>query len=297
MGNQDHGIHQMANYKITSGIMYPSHKGLSGQSMRHLAPILLIMLSCLAGQSLAETDGTALAQKVYNRPDGRDAVSKSTMTLTSKGHKPRYRTLYTYRMDTNNRETRSLIRFSEPADIKDTGMLTLDNPEQESSQWVYLPALDRARRIASSRKGGHFVGSELYYEDLQKRDVDKDLHRILGKGKVGKIATTNLESIPVDPGNSVYSKRISWIHTKTLIPLQVEYFKNSNEQPAKRLKVRKIKKIQGYWTVLDSTMTDLKSGKQTRMTTQTIQYDQELPGSLFSRQALSDTQQEEAYHP
>ena len=265
--------------------------------MRHLVPILLILLSCLAGQALAETDGTALAQKVYNRPDGRDAISKSTMALTSKGHKPRYGTLYTYRLDTNDGETRSLIRFTEPADIKDTGMLTLDSPDQESSQWVYLPALDRARRIASSRKGGHFVGSELYYEDLQKRDVDKDHHRILGKDKVGKIVTTNLESIPVDPDNSVYSKRISWIHTKTLIPLQVEYFKASSEQPAKRLKVTKIKKIQGYWTVMDSIMTDLKSGKQTRMTTKTIQYDQELPDSLFSRQALSDTQQEESYRP
>ena len=55
--------------------------------------------------------------------------------------------------------------------------------------------------------------------------------------------------------------------------------------------------MQGYWTVLDSTMTDLKSGKKTRMTTRTIQYDQDLPDKLFSRQALSDTQQEKAYRP
>jgi outer membrane lipoprotein-sorting protein len=287
----------LKNSETVNNIIYPSRKSLSNESMRHPVLILLIMFSCLSGQSFAETDGTALAQKVYNRPDGKDAVSKSTMVLKSKGHKPRYRTLYIYRMDTDDGETRSLIRFSEPADITDTGMLTLDSPGQESSQWVYLPALDRARRIASSRKGGHFVGSDLYYEDLQKRDVDKDHHRILGKGKVGKIVTTNLESIPVDPDNSVYSKRISWIHTKTLIPLKVEYFKANSEQAIKRLKVTKIKKIQGYWTVLDSTMTDLKSGKQTRMTTKTIQYDQKLPDSLFSRQALSDTQLEESYRP
>jgi hypothetical protein len=265
--------------------------------MRLLSLILLIMLSCLFGQSLAETDGTTLAQRVYNRPDGKDVTSKSTMVLESKGHKPRYRTLYTYRMDTDDGETRSLIRFTEPADIKDTGMLTLDSLGQESSQWVYLPALDRARRISSSRKGGHFVGSDLYYEDLQTRDVDKDHHRILGKDKVGRIDTTKLESIPVDPDNSVYSKRISWIHTKTLIPLQVEYFKANSKQPVKRLKVKKIKKIQGYWTVMDSTMADLKGDKQTRMVTKTIQYDQKLPVSLFSRQALSDTQLEESYRP
>jgi outer membrane lipoprotein-sorting protein len=265
--------------------------------MRHLIPILLIIVSLVSGLSFAENDGTALAQKIYNRPDGTDAMSKSTMMITSEGQKPRSRTLYTYRLDMDDGETRSLIRFTEPADIKDTGMLTVDSPDLESSQWVYLPALDRTRRIASSRKGGHFVGSELYYEDLQKRDVDKDRHRILGEGKVGKIVTTKLESIPVDADNSVYSKRISWIHTKTLIPLQVEYFKAGIEQPVKRLKVTKIKKIQGYWTILDSTMTNLDSGKETRMTTETIQYDQKLPASLFSRQALSDKQLEESYRP
>jgi len=258
---------------------------------------LASMLLWLPAAALGDEAGTALAQKIYNRPDGVDASSKSTMVLTSKGHKPRYRTLYTYRMDRDDGETRSLTRFSEPADIADTGLLTLDRPGQASSQWVYLPALDRARRIASSRKGGNFVGSELYYEDLQKRDVEKDRHRILGKGKVGKILTTKLESIPVDPDNSVYSKRISWIHAKTLIPLQIEYFKTNRKQPVKRLKVRKIKKIQGYWTVLDSTMTDLNSGKKTRMTTRTIRYDQDLPDKLFSRQALSDTKQEESYRP
>jgi hypothetical protein len=275
-------------------IIYPVYKYLCNESMRLLVLILLITLS---GQLLADTDGATLAQKVYNRSDGKDVTSKSTMVLESKGHKPRYRTLYTYRMDTDAGETRSLIRFTEPADIKDTGMLTLDSQGRDSSQWVYLPALDRARRISSSRKGGHFVGSDLYYEDLQKRDVDKDSHRILGRGKVGRIDTTKLESIPVDPDNSVYSKRISWIHMKTLIPLQVEYFKAGNKQPVKRLKVKKIKKIQGYWTVLDSTMKDLESSKQTRMITKTTQYDQKLPGNLFSRQTLSDTQLEESYRP
>ena len=63
------------------------------------------------------------------------------------------------------------------------------------------------------------------------------------------------------------------------------------------MKVNKLKKIQGYWTVLDSTVFDLESEHQTRMFTQTIKYDQQLPAKLFSRQTLSDTKLEEAYRP
>jgi len=265
--------------------------------MRYLVSILLIMVACLSGQSQAETDGTALAQKLYDRPDGRDASSQATMILSEKGSKPRYRTLYSYRLDNENGEIWSLMRFTEPADINGTGLLTHDQPGDESSQWIYLPALDRERRISSSRKGGHFVGSDIYYEDLSKRDVGKDRHRILGNGKVGKTEATILESIPLDPGDSAYSKRVSWINMRTLIPLQVDYYVTGHEKPTKRMKVNKIQKLQGYWTVLDSTVSDLESGHQTRIITQAIKYDQKLPASLFSRKTLSDTRLEEAYRP
>jgi outer membrane lipoprotein-sorting protein len=287
----------LENNQTVNDFIYPAHKTLSNEAMRLPVLILLIMLSCLSGQSLAEADGTALAKKLYDRPDGRDASSQALMILSRKGKKPRSRTLYTYRLDNENGETWSLTRFTEPADINGTGLLTHDRPGDENSQWIYLPALDRARRISSSRKGGRFVGSDIYYEDLSKRDVAKDRHRILGDGKVGKTATTLLESIPLDLDDSVYSKRISWVHMSTLIPLQIDYYSAGRETPVKRMKVNKIQKLQGNWTVLDSTVYDLESDHRTRVVTKTIKYDQQLPANLFSRQTLSDTRLEEAYRP
>ena len=265
--------------------------------MKHSTLILLIMLSCLSGIALANSDGATLAKKLYDRADGSDASLHAKMILSKKGRKPRYRNLYSYRLDKKNGETLSLMRFTEPADINGTGLLTHDRPGYDSNQWIYLPALDRARRISYSRKGGRFVGSDIYYEDLRKRDVEKDQHRIIGKGKVGKINTTMLESIPRDPETSVYSKRVSWVHINSLTPLQVDYYSSGSETPVKRMKVRKLKKVQGYWTVLDSTVFDLESEHQTRMVTQTIKYDQRLPAKLFSRQTLSDTRLEEGYRP
>lgn len=34
------------------------------------------------------------------------------------------------------------------------------------------------RRISSDRKGGRFVGSDLYFKDLQERKPSKDRHRL-----------------------------------------------------------------------------------------------------------------------
>jgi len=244
-----------------------------------------------------EEDGRVLAQAVYDRPDGKDSSSRASMILTEKGHAPRQRRMYLYRLEKSGGESLSLIRFTDPPDIKNTGLLTKNVPGEDSDQSLYLPALKRARRISSSRKGGRFVGSDYYYEDLRERAVSLDRHRYLGEQKLGRIMCKVLESIPVDPDNSAYSKRVSWIHPRTLIPLRVDYYVGGANAPIKRLNVYRIQKIQGYWTVTDTIVHDLETGHQTRLRVDKIVYDRGLSENLFSRQFLTDPAKEARYRP
>lgn len=266
-------------------------------------PRILIALVAIFATSAQGTlvhsnaEGERLAKQVYDRPDGNDVSSMVIMLLGEKGKNSRQRVLFSYAKDKRSAERWTLMRFIKPTDIEGTGLLTLDHPGDESDQWLYLPALDRVRRISSSRKGGRFVGSDFFYEDLRDREVDMDYHRLAGKSKVGKVACDLLESTPRDPSNSVYSKRVSCVHPKTLIPLQVDFYRKGGNKPVKRLQARKIKKIQGYWTVLDSTMYDLNSGHQTRLMTKRIKYDQDLPDQLFTQRSLSDDSGEKPFRP
>jgi hypothetical protein len=237
-----------------------------------------------------------LAQAVYDRPIGRDSASRVTMLLGKKGKKTKKRILYAYTLDKGNSERRALMRFITPKDVKGTGLLSMDYPGDESDQWLYLPSLDRVRRISSKRKGGRFVGSDFFYEDLADREVDMDKHRILGQDKVGGVNCTLLESIPVKRSNSVYTRRIGCIHPKLLIPLRVDFYQKK-DKPVKRLQARKIKKVQGYWTVFESIMTNLKTGHRTQLITNDIVYDQDIPDSLFSQRGLADDSREAVFRP
>jgi hypothetical protein len=233
-------------------------------------------------------EGMELATKVYNRPAGKDARSEVTMILKGNKRQERVRKLITYKLDKGGGERWNMMRFTEPADVKNTALLTKDHPGDESDQWIYLPALDRVRIISSNRKGGKFVGSDFTYEDLRDREPDMDIHSIEGKEKVGGIECIKLVSIPVEKSNSIYTKRISWIHEKSLTPLQVELFQRGKSEPVKRLKARKLKKIQGIWTILESTMYDLKKGDLTLLATSKVEYDIGVSEDLFSKRGLSD---------
>jgi hypothetical protein len=267
-----------------------------GQYLSGLA-ILFAALLALPASALADGAGQQLAQKVYDRPNGEDSVSLLTMSLTQPGRAPRNRRMTVFRLEKGPGEVASLIRFSEPEDISGTGLLTLDHKVGESDQWIYLPAMDRVRRIASSRKGGRFVNSEYYFEDLRERKVQQDQHRILGRETVNGVLCEVLESVPAEAGNSAYLKRISFIDPGTFLPLRVDFFEKNEQEPNKRLTVNKSKKNQGYWTVMDSVMTDLENGNSTRLVVERIAYNRHLPSRLFTTEALEDESLEEDYRP
>ncbi|ROR34732.1 outer membrane lipoprotein-sorting protein [Inmirania thermothiophila] len=261
---------------------------------RGLLPVLAAVLLAAAAAG-ADEAGEALARRVYERPDGRDATALARMILQDPGGGVRERRFVSYRRDQGGGTVWSLIRFLAPPDIADTGLLTRDRPGPDSEQWLYLPALGRVRRIAGSRKGGRFVGSDIYYEDLQDREPELDVHRILGAGTVSGQPCTRLESVPREAGSSVYERRIACIHEPTLVALEVAFHQRG--RVVKRLTVHRIEKVQGYWTVMDSTMEELASGHRTRIVIERIRYDRGLPESLFERGVLEDPARERRWRP
>lgn len=241
-------------------------------------------------------DGAELARAVHERPDGKDAVIRGTMTLSGPGRRERIRESYEFRLDGESGESWNLIRFTTPRNIADTALLVHNRPDGGVDQWLYLPATQRERRISSENRGGSFVQSELYFEDLEDREPNKDHHRILGQELYEGVEVTLLESVPVDSGNSVYSRRVSWVHGQTLIPLRIDLYERGND-PAKRLEVQEIQEVQGYWTVMRSTMTDLASGRVTVLEVDAIVYDNDLPRELFTTRGLRDPELARPYRP
>lgn len=245
----------------------------------------------------AADDGLALARRVHERPDGQDVTSVVTMTLGQEGKSPRERKMLVYRANGAKGEVSTLIRFIAPADIQGTGLLTVDAADGTTDQWIYLPAMQRVRRVDSNRQGGRFVNSDYYFEDLKDRKPTADTHRVVGREKVGEVFCDVLESVPVSADNSVYLKRLSWIDPKSLLPLRMDLFEKQVDQPSKRLLITRREQVQGYWTALDSTLTDLETRHQTRLQVDKVLYDRRLPASLFTSRTLADERQERDIRP
>jgi hypothetical protein len=113
------------------------------------------------------TDPNAIMDGVFARETGDKLSSKMIMVIKDKSGRERKRELNVRSM--NFKEgSKSFMRFSAPADVKNTGLLSVDYDDgaKDDDQWLYLPSLRKSTRIASTQKSGSFMGTDFYYADM-----------------------------------------------------------------------------------------------------------------------------------
>ena len=139
--------------------------------------MVMIWLSAMIFNALPaaadDPEARAIMEKVDARDDGDNQTSDMEMILIDKNQKQRIRKIASFSKD-KDEDTLKLMFFMEPADVKDTSFLTwdYDDPNKDDDQWLYLPALRKTKRIASTDKDGSFMGSDLNYSDMTDRNLE-----------------------------------------------------------------------------------------------------------------------------
>jgi hypothetical protein len=255
------------------------------------ALVLVLYLWCSGispSSGLAAEDGRALAQKVYDRDTGKSSYAKVEMVLMSKQGNERTRTMVVA-MKNYGKGHKRYIRFTEPASIAGTAFLAWENEDRSDDQFLYLPELERVRRIVSTQKDHSFVNSDFTYEDLEKRKVDKDTQSILRSESYEQYECWVLESIPKADNASQYGKLVSWVAKDALIPVKAEFYDKQNRL-TKRLVVKRLERIDKIWTALETEMYDLTKDHRTRLKTLEIRYNQGVVDRVFTEAYLQKPQ-------
>ena len=102
------------------------------------------------------------------------------MTITDSQGRVRIREFRILRLDVaDGGEQKFYVYFKKPADVSKMVFMVWKHLGVDDDRWMYLPALDLVRRIASSDKRSSFVGSHFVYEDVSGRGIDADTHELI----------------------------------------------------------------------------------------------------------------------
>jgi hypothetical protein len=255
--------------------------------------LLAFMVGLLIAQSaFAAMSAREIMQAVDDRDDGDNRVADMKMVLIDKNGDTRTRTIRSYDKDKGEDKQRIMF-FLSPADVKDTAFLTYDYDayEKDDDQWLYLPALRKTKRIASSDKSGSFMGSDFNYADMTRKNLDAYDFKILKEGEVRGAKVWLIEALPKtreEIEETGYKKSVAFVRQDNFVVVRAVHWVNEGNK-LKYQDVSGLEKIDGIWTITEMSMTT-KKGKTTLHKTElyfdNIKYNQDLSEQMFSVRRL-----------
>lgn len=271
-----------------------------------LALVALTRLDAVTPRQAGPPTPDAIARQVQDRDSGRDSRSEMRMKLYDRHGRARERalTILSLRGRASSSSApgaapgaigdRLLIRFTYPNDIRGTGFLVWEHPEPkiEDERFLYLPSLGRVRRIAGAETQESFVGSDFTYEDISGRELEDYSYAFAGGGSGSWTPTGGgaaqavwlLESRRKD-ASAEFPRVVSMVLKDGALVVGADIYNRRNEKQ-KIYNVRRIERIDGIWTVMDSEMVNSLEKTRTELAVDSAKYNVGLQESDFSRREL-----------
>lgn len=263
-------------------------KGAAG--IRAFALGLGLALTSAVSPVLAQ-DVNAIVNSIDARPTGKTSTANMTLTLFDKRGNKRVRELKALSKDQGNHDAMSLT-FEAPLEVAGSAFLSLNYTGGKASDaWLFLPSLNKTRRVAQSNQSDSFMGSDFSYSDIIGTDTNDWTYTLEGSeavdGKDCFVLTAKPKSNSVVSETGYTSRRI-WVRKDSYYVVRGQFTTKSGQ--VKLMSAKGLRTVSGIWTPKSITMATTKGGKiQTHSTISfgNVKYNVALSDAKFKPDALS----------
>ena len=234
---------------------------------------VLVLIAFAAPAAAEDRDATEIVREAVNHWRGLSSDSVMTMVI----HRPDWERTMTMRGWTKG-DDRSLVRVLEPSKDRGNGTLTDDN-----NMWSYSPKVNRVIKVPSSMMGQSWMGSDFSNKDVARADdiVDQYDHSVLGVEEVDGVTVYEIESVPHEDAAVVWGREVLRIRADHVV--SEHRFYDQDGELVKMLESLEIGEMGGRVIALRQRMGKVDSpGEWTEIRVVSVNYDIELPDSLFT---------------
>lgn len=244
------------------------------------------------GVGAAELSAHDMMQKNFFVAKIKSFKSTGTMVLINDKGQTRERKSSTYSvLQPNGIDSKLLVKFTFPTDIKGTAFLQVEHIEADDDEWIYLPALGKSRRLVANNKKDSFVGSDFSYGDISLPSIELYEHRLLGSETVDGQDCYKVESTPKTEStrdNSGYSRKITWLRKDNFVEAKVEYYDLSNRLLKTQIvtQPKLLEPDTQRWFAQHREMTNQQTGHKTVLNFDDVEAAVTVPEDLFTTRYL-----------
>ncbi len=181
------------------------------------------------------------------------------------------------------------LRFSDPPDLRGSALLLIEK-ENTDDMFMYLPELEKVRRVTGRMVTGSMFGTDFSYEQFQRLQGmadDVSSERLPDAEQQGR-AVFVVAHTPNQEEGSQFEKVVTYADKETCVPLRTEYF----EKGARLRKVltadpAKVKQNGGAWIPEEMVMKDLRDETETFLVVEKLEMGAKISRKMFSQGNLA----------
>lgn len=241
--------------------------------MKRLICCIVLALFCLP--LFAEETGLEIMKKKKERHRLPFETETVTMVLKDQEGREKQRAITIYSMEGEDGLHKAIIKFLKPEDVRDVGLLTWEQKDQDDDQWLYLPEQKRSKRIVAGGKKNAFMGTDLSYEDLRTENLEAHAYNLTGSQTLEGQDCYVIEALPAtdkEMQESGYDKRVLFVRKDILLPLKTEFY--SHGRLLKTGTAKDFVQVKGEaWRVQALVMASAQRGTSTTMRTESRSLD------------------------
>lgn len=260
--------------------------------IQYVTVIVSVLCAITPFHSVAETaeeKGLAIAKEADRRDLGfGDSSNDLKMILRNKYGEASTRIMRNKTLEQEDDGDKAIIVFDNPRDVKGTAFLSFTHRVGSDDQWLYLPALKRVKRIASSNKSGPFMGSEFAYEDIASQEVEKYTYKYLRDEIMDGRDHFVIERDPVDP-KSGYTRQEVWLDKEEYRPWKIHFYDRKGDLLKTLVFGDYNQYLDKYWRANFWKMDNKQTGKNTELVMSNWKFRNGFKDSEFTKNSLSRT--------
>ncbi len=229
-----------------------------------LASLLALWVAPVQAIPPDTSDPRVIMDAVEARELGDRSVGRLEITITDKAGRKRSRAVQTRAIDVDEAR-KQLMLFESPADVRNAGLLAIDydGGSRSDDQWLFLPSLGKTTRISGADRSGSFMGTDLTYADMTRRDTDAYDYTLVESTEVAGEACWLIEAKPrsdKERSETGYVKSQTWISKGKLVPLQVKAWVAEGKR-LKYTQFKELKQLDGTWIAHQILVRTVRNGE------------------------------------
>ena len=244
----------------------------------------------------SEPTAYEIMAKVDARDEGNSSSANSTMVLIDRRERQRVRHLKQFSKKYSD-ATKYMAYFLTPADLKDTVYINHDwnSSSQDDDSWLYLPALQKSKRIASADRSGSFLGSDFTYADISGFELDWYDYELINESEpvdgydcwvVEYTAKPEFSDTVLKTTRDLKTR--TWVRKDNFVQVKSQIWKADGGR-IKYYSASDIEQIDGIWTVKKMQMVTVKAGKKQHssiLLIRDVSYNVEVADDLFQSENM-----------